>query len=160
MEKIAIGGMKLSAELALITLQREPDLESQDYRVWEKLTASGINIFFLSRMCTADLHETSFCVTVENGYPTREFLQSENHLHGRISFVPSVGALSLFPHQFSFEILGRALHAFGKAGIPLYGLASSISSLTFITDYDLLDQGAAVLEEFLALPPGQVPMKP
>lgn len=159
MEKIAIGGMKLSPELALITLRHPPGWESQGCRVWEKLTASRINIFFLSRLCTAELRETSFCVAAEDGYPTRELLQSENHLSGRVSFVPSVGALSLFPHQFSFEILGLALHAFGKAGIPLYGLASSISSLTFITDYALLGQGVAVMEEYLALPRGQIPVK-
>lgn len=159
MEKIAIGGMKLSPELALITLQHPPDLESRGCRLWEKLTASRINILYLSRLCSAELYETSFCVAAEDAYSARELLQSENLLNGYVSFVPSVGALSLFPHQFSFEILGLALYSFGKAEIPFYGLASSISSLTFITDYEQLDQCAAAMEEYLSLPPGQVPMK-
>lgn len=159
MRKVMIGGMKLSSELALVKLQHLPEAEPHRWRIWEKLTSSRINIFFLSSVCTGTLCETAFCVAAEDAYDTKVLIQPDGFPNKHIFFIPAVGALSLFPHHFSFEVLGLSLYAFGKAGLPLYGLASSISSLTFITDYALLEKASTTMEECLVLPEGQNSVK-
>ncbi len=159
MGKVTIGGMKLSSELALIKLQHPPGKDPHQWGFWKKLTASRINLFFLSCACIGPRSETAFCVATQDYYGTKELIHSEKYLNGRALFTPEVGALSLFPHHFSFEILGLSLCAFGWARLPFYGLASSISSLTLMTDYALLEKAAATLAEYLALPDGQTPVK-
>lgn len=159
MGKVTIGGMKLSSELALVKLQHLEKAEPHRWRIWEKLTAGRINILFLSSVCAGTHCETAFCVAVEDWCDTKAIIESEEIPNRHALFVPEVGALSLFPHRFSFEVLGLSLYAFGKAGLPFYGLASSISSLTFITDYALLDKAAAAMEEFLVLPEGRSTVK-
>lgn len=154
-----IGGMKLSSELALVKLQHLPEAEPHRWRIWKKLTAGRINILFLSCVCAGTICETAFCVAAEDWYDTEMLIRSEGFPDRQTCFIPSVGALSLFPHRFSFEILGVSLCAFGKADVPFYGLASSISSLTFITDYEQLEKAAAAMENYLALPEGQGPVK-
>jgi len=159
MGKVTIGGMKLSSELALVKLQHLPGAEPHRWRIWEKLTSSRINLLFLFSVCAGTLCETTFCVAVEDSYDTKMLIQSEGLPNRRAFFIPAVGALSLFPHHSSFEVLGLSLFAFGKADLPFYGLASSISSLTFITDYALLEKAAAAMEDYLFLPKGQSPVK-
>ena len=72
---------------------------------------------------------------------------------------PSVGLLSVFPHQSSLRILGLSLYALGKASLPVYGLASSLSALTFVTDYCSLDGAVAALVSYLEMPPNQGPVR-
>lgn len=159
MGKTKIGGIKLSSELALVTLRHPPGAETRRWRLWEKLAADRVNVFFLSSLRTERLDKTSFAVAAGEWARTRELIQSENQVSERIDFLPSVGALSLFPHRFSFEILGASLYAFSAAKLPLYGLASSVSSLTFLTDFNLLDEATAAMERYLILPRGQTPMR-
>jgi len=76
-----------------------------------------------------------------------------------IEFISSVGLLSLFPHQFSLNILGSILHALGRERLPLYGLASSLSSFSFITDYALMNRAVAALQGYLDVPPNRITFK-
>jgi hypothetical protein len=66
----------------------------------------------------------------------------------------------VFPHHSNLKLLGLALYLFGKARLPVYGMASSISSLTFITDYLQLDNAVATLLEYVDLPPNHAPFRP
>ncbi len=160
MAKIKIGGIKLSSELALVTLRHPPGAEIHRWRLWEKLAARHINVSFLSSLCTERMGKTAFAVAAGDRARTTELIRSEKKLKGCADFLPAVGALSLFPHHFSFEVLGVSLQAFSMAELPFYGLASSLSSLTFLTDYGLLDQAAAAMEKCLVLPRGQCPTRP
>ena len=132
-------------------------LGSRRWRLLQELSTNRINIVFLTRAYTKTSAQTVFCVTAEDWYHTKELIQSDKYLVGRVDFVPDVGALSLYPHRFSFEILGLSLHALAKSGVPLHALASSISSLTFITDYALLDNAVAAVSQYLEWPRDQAP---
>ena len=103
---------------------------------------------------------TSFCVGAEDRLRIEDLIHPGPDPADRAEFVPSVGALSLFPHRFSLKILGLAAHAFGRARFPLYAMTSSISSLTFITDYDKLSGAAVLMEETLDFPPDHTPYRP
>ena len=54
-------------------------------------------------------------------------------------------------------ILGCSLQAFGKAHLPLYGMGSSLSSLTFITEFARLEEAAEVLQQTLGGPLNATP---
>lgn len=76
-----------------------------------------------------------------------------------LEFISGVGALSLFPHYSNLKLLGLSFYLLGKQRIPLYGMASSISSLTFITDYSQLDEALTTLLEYMDLPPNHSPFR-
>jgi hypothetical protein len=71
-----------------------------------------------------------------------------------------VGALSIFPHQSNLKLLGLSFYLFGEANLPLYGMSSSISTLTFLTDYTKLDSAVAKLLEYVVLPANHAPFRP
>ena len=100
-----------------------------------------------------------FCVNVEDEVQVKNLIHSEADMSKNIEFGSSVGLISLFPHQYSFKLLGLSLYVFGKGRFPIYGLASSLSALTFVTDYALLDKAAATLEEYFELPLNQHPFR-
>ncbi|MBW1722643.1 MAG: hypothetical protein JRH13_11750 [Deltaproteobacteria bacterium] len=159
MGKIPIGGIKLGPRLHLLKIRHPPTGDPLRWNLWEKLTERKINLFYLTTVCTNTHVETAFCILQENEGPVWDLLHSDGRLKARVRLVPAVGPLSIFPHQYSFEMFGLSLSALGKARIPLHGLASSVSSLTFLTDYDLLDSAAAAMLEFLELPSGQAPIR-
>jgi hypothetical protein len=114
---------------------------------------------FLSNTYLRQRIQLSCCVAVEDRHRVRNLIDSELELGGDVKFIPSVGLLSVFPHQSSLKILGLSLYAIGKARLPLYGIASSLSALTFITDYIHLDKAAETLEQYLELPSNQRPFR-
>ena len=91
---------------------------------------------------------------------TKEVVAGEPRLSESLEFVPGVGTLSIFPHHSNLKLLGLSFYVFGKQNLPLYGMASSISSLTFITDYSRLDEAVSTLLEYMDLPPNHAPFRP
>jgi hypothetical protein len=80
-------------------------------------------------------------------------------LKKNIKFSTAVGALSMFPHHSNLKLLGLSFYLFGELRLPVYAMASSISSLTFITDYQQLDNAVAALLEYVELPPNHAPFR-
>ncbi len=159
MEKIRIEGIKLSDELFQVNFRNNSDSKKTLSQLCQILASNQINMPFLSSTCLGDRTQMSCCVAAEDKARVRNLIDSELGLREHVKFISSVGLLSLFPHKFSLKILGLSLCAFDKARLPLYGLASSLSALTFITDYAHLDEAAAALEEYLELPPNQGPFR-
>ncbi len=84
----------------------------------------------------------------------------EPKLKENLEFIPNVGTLSIFPHHSNLKLLGVSFYLLSKVRLPLYGMASSISSLTFITDYSLLDEAVTTLLEYMDLPANHAPFRP
>lgn len=160
MEKIKIEGIKLSNEFLQVKFQDNSNSKNTFCRLFRILAEKQINISFISSTyLNGRIHE-SCCVAIEDDGKVRSLIDSEPALTRNVKFIPSVGMLSVFPHQYSPRILGLSLYALGKARVPVYGLASSISALTFVTDYGRLDAAASALKEYLELPPNQAPFRP
>ena len=79
----------------------------------------------------------------------KRLLDPEPSLKDLTKFIPSVGLVTLFPHRFSLMILGLSLDALERARIPIHGIASSISSITFVTDFERLEEAVKELQEGL-----------
>jgi hypothetical protein len=160
MKKIRVEGIKLSDELLQVNLRSLSVSKTPASQICQLLTINQINMPFLSMTHMEEGLHLSLCVTSEDSIRVRALLESEPTLTGNLEFIPAVGLLSLFPHQSSLKFLGLSLCAFKKAHVPLYGMASSISALTFITDYAHLDRAVASLEKYLDFPPNFAPYRP
>jgi hypothetical protein len=57
-------------------------------------------------------------------------------------------------------LLEGILGAFARAGLPVHGVASSLSALTFATDYGRLNTAARTLLEMADLPSNPIPARP
>ncbi len=159
MDKIRIEGIKLSGELALVQLANHPRPQYALSRACRILSSNHINMPFVSAICGSGRSQASCCVEAEEYAHVSALLDEDPDLFGYVDIVPSVGLLSVFPHQFSLRILGLSLHALGKTGLTIHGLTSSLAPLTFILDHAVLDEAAAALQVFLELPPGQKPFR-
>lgn len=148
MNTIRIYDLKSSSELFHLKLSNVSDYNDHELLFYKDLAAEQINIEFLSRTCIAGKPQTSCCIRSKFYNRVKTLLTSNLLLKDHAEIIPSVGLVSLFPHSFSLEILGQSLNAFGNANLPIHGFASSISSITFITDYDRLGEAEKTLKEY------------
>ena len=148
MDKIRICDLKLSSKLFHLKLLTVTDFHDKEILFYKDLAAGQINMEFLSRTFIDGKHQTSCCIKSVFHNQVITPLNSHVLLKDHTEIIPSVGLISLFPHRFSLEILGQSLNAFGCARLPIYGFASSISSITFITDYDRLKEAEETLKGY------------
>jgi len=159
-KKIRINGIKISNELVQINLLNGS--RAQDFRAlfFRLLAQNQINSPFILATGMGEKIQGSCCVAAEDIKRTKQLVAMEPELKENIKFISSVGALSMFPHYSNLKLLGLSFYLFGEARLPVYGMASSISSLTFITDYPQLDNAISILLEYVDLPPNHAPFRP
>jgi hypothetical protein len=146
---VSIDGLRLSDELIQVGIRYSPMSDRSRCLLYKRLAEHAINATFLSLTCHTNGMASSCCVSGKLQDEVRDLIASDPDLEGHIRILVSVGMVSLFPHQNSMKVLGRALQAFGRARLPLYGMGSSLSSLGFITDYARLGEAAEAIEKAL-----------
>ncbi len=159
MEKIRIEGIKLSGELALVSLAGHPRPQQALARACRIVASNRINVPFISATCWGEDARTACCVEIQDAHRVETLLARDPDLDGRVEVLPSVGLVSVFPHQSSLRILGLSLRALGEAGLSVHGVTSSLAPLTFLMDHADLDEAAAALEGVLELPLNQRPFR-
>jgi len=102
----------------------------------------------------------SCCVDAGDINRIKKMVALEPNLRETVEFISSVGALTLFPHRSNLKLMGLALFLFGREQIPMHGIASSISALTFITDFPILDNAVSIFLKYVDLPPNHAPFRP
>lgn len=159
-QKIQINGIKLSAELVQVNLL--DGFPPQDFRAlfFRLLAQNQINIPFIIVAGMREKIQGSCCVAAEDAARVEKLVTMEPELRGNIEFIFNLGALSMFPHHSKLKLLGLSFYLFGETRLPMYGMASSISSLTFITDYPKLDSIVSTLQQYVDLPPNHAPFRP
>ena len=159
-KKIRINGIKLSGELVQVNLLNRSF--PQDFRVlfFQLLSQHQINIPFILTSGLGEKIIGSCCVAVEDIHRIKMVVEGEPNLKENLEFIPGVGTLSIFPHHSKLKLLGLSFYLFGRKHLPLYGMASSISSLTFTTDYSQLDRAVSILLEYMDLPRNHAPFRP
>ena len=159
-EKISVGGIKLSNELVQVIFLNRSFSENFRPLFIQALAKHQVNIPFLSVSCVREQTWGSCCVAAEDIFQVKKLVALDSELKGNVEFISDVGALSIFPHRSTLKLLGLILYAVGNARLPIYGMASSISALTFITGYSYLDKAVETLLTFLELPKRHAPLKP
>lgn len=147
-----IDGLRLSHELLFIRILPVPGAGNPCSLLYRHLADNRVNVPFLSVSGLGKDMGTCCCVSATDQGRVRALIGAAPVLRECVTFVSSVGMISLFPHQNSMTILGCSLQAFGEAGLPLYGMGSSLSSVTFVTDYARIREAATLLDKRLGGP--------
>jgi aspartokinase len=159
-KKIRINGIKFSTELVQINLLNRFLPQDSMALFFQLLAQHQINIPFILTSGMGEKIIGSCCVAAEDIHRVKKVVAGEPKLKENLEFIPSVGTLSIFPHHSNLKLMGLAFYLLGRAHMPMYGMASSISSLTFITDYSQLDKAVSILLEYMDLPPNHAPFRP
>lgn len=99
------------------------------------------------------------CVAEKDRGLLWELIGSEIKLSIHIESVPSVGLITIHPHQNNFKIFGAILRAIFESGVPLYGLTSSISAFSFVTQHRYFKKTVQALRKFVDVNPEQIYFK-
>jgi aspartokinase len=153
MAKIPINGLKLSGALILIRIDPQDGMPALLSRFCHLLNDLRVNIAFMASEEMQAGRPGLCCIDVGDRPAVEAAVRRDADLTHAVHFGPEVGLLSFFPHRARLDVLGMAVRALNESGIVVLGLASSISTITFVIDYDLLDKGVAALTECVELPP-------
>jgi hypothetical protein len=156
--KISVGGIKLSQALAQIDVRWQTETIAQ-VPLLKGLAEKKINLTYLSISSDQASNKASFCVSIADIDEAKKMIDREPNLRGAVTIIAPVGALTVFPHRSSLTLLRSLMFALISAGCLIYGVASSISALTFITDYRFIDLALEALESIIDLPPHHTPYR-
>jgi len=159
-KKIRVNGIKLSQELIHINLLTQPEEEHLVNRLMRSMAENRINCPIVQYSAMDRRVQGACCIDMEDSPRLNHVLSQDPDLANALELISPVGALSLFPHQFSLKILGCLMHVIGKADLPMYGMAASLSALTFTTDFALLEKAIKLLRPHLSLPRNHAPFRP
>lgn len=159
-DRIPIDGVKLSWELAQFNCAEDSETSFWTARLIRFMAENRINISFHCFTRTDRGASGSCCVAAEDFGAAKRILDREPRIKEHLDIIAPVGTLTLFPHRDSLALPGLVIHEFGKTGIPIHGIGTSISALTFSTDYRLLDRAVDVLQSALEIPANHAPFRP
>jgi aspartokinase len=155
MDKIPLDGLKLSQELAQITIAagKGPGVTT----IFGRLAQQRINMNLVCVDAGPNGLSGSFCISTGDLAGTRALMQD---CRQRLHIIEPVGILTLFPHRARLNLLETVLRAFAQAHLPVHAIASSLSCLSFSMDYHRLEQAVATVRKLAVLPENLAPMKP
>ncbi len=157
---IPLGGMKFSEELALAVLSADVPPIGAEVDVLKALAGRQMNLFYLSVSRSVDRTRVCLCVAADQ-IKLVEWLAAE--AAGGLwtcRSVNSVGLLTFFPHERRLEALTRSLKLFAESRLPVFGVASTLSALTFVTAFEELGRASQRLREVFGLPDHHAPFAP
>jgi aspartokinase len=158
-DQIRIEGINLSERLFAVYFHVLPKFNETLDGYCRILAEHQININFLSTGSVDNKGWMICCVAEEDADLLRELIGSEIELSIHVDFVPSVGLITIHPHQNNFKIFGATIRAISESGVPLYGLTSSISAFSLLTDYRYFKKGVQALRKFIEVNPEQIYFK-
>ncbi len=154
------NGIKLSLEMTLITIRVFSSGLDPHARFLKLMGENRINLPFLCDAARDTRTSGTYCILSEDIPRAKRAIAGDETLATRLKYLPSVGSISVFPHNFNMAFIGAILRLMGQSGAPLYGLATSISAMTMITDFSRLKQTAEYLTRHVSLPGNHSPFNP
>ena len=155
---IPLGGMKFSEELALAALSADTSPMGDEVDVLKALAGHQVNLFYLSVSRSAGRTQVCLCVAADQ-IKRVEGVAAARGLWTCRS-ITSVGLLTFFPHECRLETLTRSLRVFAEFRLPVFGVASTLSALTFVTAFEALGPASERLRDVFGLPDNHAPFAP
>lgn len=159
-DTLRADGIKLSLEMTLIFIRSSSSKLDPHARFLKLMGENRINLPFLCDAARDATTSGTYCMLSEDTPRAKQVIAGDETLVACLDYLPSVGSISVFPHNFNLAFLGSMLSLMGQSGAPLYGLATSISALTMITDFSRLEQTAGHLAQHVSLPGNHSPFNP
>lgn len=156
MERIKVGGVIQSEEMALINITSSLHPHRIAAEVFNILGAAGINVEFLAGAFErAGTGVVGLCVHLEGMKKAVSLLdQKRVSLEAEIEVYPHVVVLSLFGPHFREKphIAGTMFSSLAGAGIDLLALGTSISSLSGVVREEDLEASLEILKRAFDIP--------
>ena len=163
MERLKIGGLKLSFVLGQFEL-RGPDPPQKILSTVSKaLSAEKINIEFLTyNSSNGNGYHISLCVNEENFSTTAKIFQKNDWLplNWEVIARERIGMVTIFPYQSALSLVDIILVTWRENSIPIYGVATSLSAVSVLTDFLAMDKAVEVIQGSFQLPDNHAPLKP
>ncbi len=153
--KDLIGGLKISWELIQLRLFPKAGLPVTE--LFRRLADQQINLTGVTLDVTDGLLSGLCLISAEDRFLVERALQPFN---GSFEIQTNVGTVTLYPIQGRLGLVRRILSALSRAELPVYGVASSLSSLTITTDYRRLDDAVSAVRRLVELPDNHAPFRP
>jgi hypothetical protein len=153
--KFPIGGLKLSSELIQVRLAVNDGFPMT--AMFQRLADQQINLTHLLLDGLEGNLAGVFCISAEARKQAELALKP---FEGLYEMRLNVGTMTVFPIQSRLDLIRDLMSAIGRAGLPVYGLASSLSSLTIFTDYLCLDEAVQAACQVVELPDNHAPFRP
>ena len=163
MERLKIGGLKLSVALCQFECRGPDPPQKIVSTVSKALAAEKINIEFLTYNSKNDgAYQISICVNQNKFYSTSKIFQKKGCLpvNWEVSSREKIGMITIFPYHSALAILGVVMATWGGNSIPVYGVATSLSAISFLTDFQAIDRAVEVIQSSFKLPDNHAPLKP
>jgi hypothetical protein len=156
---LRVGGIKVSPALAQLDLARGPDPEKGLFELLDRLAATQINLPFFTWLGPGSSVVASMCVAEGDRTRAGELAQAVDGVTPRLSVLSPVVAVSVFPHQRKAALLAAVLRVLTERELPLLGLATSLSALTFTLGAHHLARALGGLDAILELPENHAPLR-
>jgi aspartokinase len=163
MEKLKIGGLKLSSALCQFELAGWDPPQKILSAASGLLSAQKINIEFLTHNTDkSNRCQISLCVGEENFSAAATLFQKDDWLplNWTVISTENVGMVTIFPYQSALAVLGIVLGAWKENSVPVYGVATSLSAISILTDFSAIDKAVEVIQASFQLPDNHAPLKP
>jgi hypothetical protein len=158
--RIPLGGVKFSEELALASLSADTPPTGAEVDVLQALAGQRINLFYLSVSRSPGRTQVCACVAADQISLVESIAASVAGGLWACRSVNSVGLLTIFPHASRLEALTRSLAVFAESRLPVFGVSSTLSALTFVTAFEDLERASERLRDVFGLPENHAPFKP
>ncbi len=155
-----IRGIKISRELTQFNWVSDSKDSAPGMTFVHRMAENRINIVFMGTGRNKKSAFSFCCVETEYFSEIQKLAEQDSEMLKNAQILPSVGTLTLYPHQSSFKLLGLVLKELGKNKLPVYAIGSSISALTFSTEYRFLGKVINDLKQVLRLPANHTPFQP
>jgi aspartokinase len=155
--KIKIGGIVESHDMILVSVHSAPDQPGTAGRVLSLLGNAGVNIEFVTEGCNIDgCADISFCF--HKSFKTtvrRLFNQLRDSVNAQgEKWQDDMLLIGIFGPHFREKpaLAAKMCSAFGTAGINIYGISTSISTISCVISGQDRKQARQILEQTFALP--------
>ncbi len=154
-----INGLKRSERLASIWIHTPSRMANPLPRFCRLLARQQINIAFLTSAGLIDSQPVLCCIDCKDQPLVADLMDRNEDLKPYIRYGDSVGVITFYPHHSSLQLLGMALQLLSRKQIRVHGLASSIAALSFVVDFQRLDDAARAFAANLQLPRNAAPQR-
>lgn len=158
--QIPLDGMKISEEMAFVELAAEAPPWGVEVGVLQALAGRHIALYYLTMSYSESHSRVWFCVLPDQTALVAQLARTIGREVLACRTIAAVGLLTVFPHNRCVDALTRSLDIFAQSDLPVYGVASTLSTLTFVLAFSQLDQATEQLRDVFQLPDHHSPSHP
>lgn len=159
MSEISINGLKLNGPFVALWVAASEQKASVLAALYRLLTGNCVNIAYMTAGDAMADEPALCCIDRSEAAKVTTLFDNDPQLRDQIRVGSDVGLLTFYPHRSSLNVLGSALQLLGEHEITIYGMASSISALSFVVAFEQLDTAGTILSQGLQLPDSATPIR-